>query len=57
MSQEANSSGGSLCRVVWKTQLKEMMRKSKAKSALALLAKTGLERGVIVWVELAVFRH
>jgi hypothetical protein len=53
----ANISGGSLCRVVWKIQLKKMMRRSKAKSALTLWAKTGLERGVIVWVELAVFRH
>jgi hypothetical protein len=32
------------------------MRNSKAKSALFFWARTGFEPGVIVWVELAVFR-
>ena len=42
--------------MVWKTQLKTMMRNSKAKSALSFWDKTGLERGIIVWVEVAVFK-
>jgi hypothetical protein len=32
--------------MVWKTQLKKMMRNSKVKSVLPFWAKTGLERGV-----------
>jgi hypothetical protein len=31
--------------MVWKTQLKHMMRNSKAKSVLAFWAKTGVVRG------------